>query len=167
MPARHIADLAGTRRSQFRIRPDAAAGPPTTGAHQLGDLHMDSLGRLWQCSASGTPGTWVMLDPVIAGQQGALPVSLTVLDSVAITSYRTVKWALELKKGTKYQIFEIVASHNDTTPTDQRPVSYKIGTGTIDISADVDIVSSNLRLTVTPASTGWTATWRRLYAMQA
>lgn len=61
MSARHIADLAGTRRSQFRILPDAAAGAPTTGYHAEGEIHMDANKVPWRCTVSGTPGTWISM----------------------------------------------------------------------------------------------------------
>jgi hypothetical protein len=168
MPDRYLADLAGTLRNQFRITPAATSGPPVSGTHQEGELHMDSLGSVWSCVASGTPGTWVLLDPVIGGQSPSLPVSTTVLDSFLIADYVTVKWALDLRKGTKAQIFEIVGTHDGTNPTDQRPTSFRIGTGAIDIDADVDITGgTTMRLTVTPVTTGWTATWRRMFALEA
>lgn len=129
---------------------------------------MDSDGSVWSCTVSGTPGTWVRLDPVIGGQLLSLTVTTHVLDSFAIATYRQVKWALELRKTAKIQVFEIVATHNGTSPTDQRPVSFKVGVGVIDCTATVDIVSSTtMRLTVTPATTGWTATWHRIYLMEA
>lgn len=170
MPAaRYLADLAGTGRSQFRIKPDAAAGPPTSGYHKIGTLHMDATGVLWSCTATGTPGSWVALAPVDppVGGQVVLPAALTVLDTLDITLYRTAKWALELRKGTKLWVEEILASHDGTTPTDVRPASFKIGTGPVDADGEVDISGGLLRLTVTPGSTGWTATWRRLYALGA
>jgi hypothetical protein len=37
------------------------ASHPTGGAHTVGDFFLDSAGRLWQCTVSGTPGTWIDL----------------------------------------------------------------------------------------------------------
>jgi hypothetical protein len=39
------------------------AGPPTSGDHQMGELYVDSVGALFYCRVSGTPGTWVALAP--------------------------------------------------------------------------------------------------------
>lgn len=61
MPDLHLANLAGTRKSQFRIRPAGTTGAPTTGAHAVGEIHMDSEGSMWRCTAAGTPGTWSQL----------------------------------------------------------------------------------------------------------
>lgn len=36
----------------------SSPGAPTTGAWVLGDLVLDSIGVLWYCTVSGTPGTW-------------------------------------------------------------------------------------------------------------
>lgn len=46
----------------------SSPGAPTTGAWVLGDLVLDSLGILWYCIASGTPGTWTtqMIPAVVA-----------------------------------------------------------------------------------------------------
>ena len=44
--------------AQLRLVPSATAGKPTSGAHQKGEIYMDSKGALFVCSASGTPGAW-------------------------------------------------------------------------------------------------------------
>jgi hypothetical protein len=41
-----------------RLVPQRAAGHPTTGKHQRGELLVDSAGRPWLCTKGGTPGTW-------------------------------------------------------------------------------------------------------------
>lgn len=33
-------------------------GPPTTGAHLVGDFVVDQTAQIWICTAAGTPGTW-------------------------------------------------------------------------------------------------------------
>ena len=45
--------------AQLRLIPGSTAGRPTTGAHSLGELYMDSAAALWVCIAGGSPGTWV------------------------------------------------------------------------------------------------------------
>ena len=166
MPPRHLADLAGTRRSQFRINPAGAAGAPTTGAHLIGELHIDSVGSVWYCTTAGTPGTWVAGNVVIAGQSSPA-TGPQVIDTVAIASFRTVRWAVELRKALRYRVLEIVASHDGVTPQHQIPTSFEFGTGANDITVDVDISGGNLRLLTTPATTGWILTWSRLYALRA
>jgi hypothetical protein len=37
---------------------DASPGPPTTGDHEAGELYRDSLGDLYECITTGTPGIW-------------------------------------------------------------------------------------------------------------
>jgi hypothetical protein len=39
------------------------AGPPPSGDHQMGEFYVDSVGALFYCRVSGTPGTWVALAP--------------------------------------------------------------------------------------------------------
>jgi len=167
MPPRHIADLAGTRRSQFRIKPDAVPSSPSSGYHQTGELHMDSDGVMWICRTSGTPGTWERVETIVTGTIVSAGAGLQVLDSLAIASYRTVKWALECTKPSESKVLvrEIVATHNGTLVSDQRPVSFQIGNGNFNIDINVDISGGNIRLTVTPNSTGWTLKWRRLFSM--
>jgi hypothetical protein len=40
------------------ISPAATTGPPTTGAHALGELYYDADGLAWRCWDAGTPGEW-------------------------------------------------------------------------------------------------------------
>lgn len=44
--------------AQVKLLPHSKAGRPTTGAHQKGELFLDSTAALFVCTASGTPGTW-------------------------------------------------------------------------------------------------------------
>ena len=90
---RHLSDLAGTRRNQFRINPADAVGPPATGYHQIGEEHVDSGGTRFHCTASGTPGTWANTSGythtqavasgtwVIVHNLGRLPSAVSVTDS--------------------------------------------------------------------------------------
>lgn len=41
--------------------PAASSGPPTAGAHYVGQFFVDSNGAVFTCVASGTPGTWVRM----------------------------------------------------------------------------------------------------------
>jgi len=45
-------------RAAVRLEPRPSAGAPTTGQHEIGDLVVDSVGRVYVCTAAGTPGTW-------------------------------------------------------------------------------------------------------------
>ena len=48
------------------LAPSSAAGAPTTGTHQTGEVYVDSNGVFWGCVAGGTPGTWYsMVQPLI------------------------------------------------------------------------------------------------------
>jgi len=37
------------------------SGAPTTGTFAVGDYVVDQTGKMWVCSVSGTPGTWVQV----------------------------------------------------------------------------------------------------------
>ncbi|MGH7291369.1 MAG: hypothetical protein ACREJT_09170, partial [Myxococcota bacterium] len=41
------------------------SGPPTGGAHTLGDFFLDQQGALFQCTVAGTPGGWVRQSPLV------------------------------------------------------------------------------------------------------
>lgn len=57
--------------------PAVEAGPPTTGAHRVGEVFVDATGKPYCCTASGTPGTWRSL---LAGLE-LLPVPVRAYDS--------------------------------------------------------------------------------------
>lgn len=161
----YIVDLAGTARSEFRIKPAAAVGAPTSGYHLIGEVHVGSLGDVWSCVATGTPGTWKRVS-VVDGYSAAVAAGTYVLDTVSVAQYYSVKWVIEFRNGSRVLLQEIAASHDDTVNvSDIRPVSMQIGTGTFDVSADVDLVSGSLRLVATALSSGWTISWRRVYTL--
>ncbi|HET6351671.1 MAG TPA: hypothetical protein VFG89_06045 [Coriobacteriia bacterium] len=58
-------------KAQLHLKPMATAGPPTTNAHQLGEIYVDAAGRIYSCTAAGTPGTWIAL-----GASTAIPGDL-------------------------------------------------------------------------------------------
>lgn len=56
-----IGVLARGGRANLRLHTDGAAAPSRSDAHQAGEMIADSAGRLWYCTVSGTPGTWIEL----------------------------------------------------------------------------------------------------------
>ena len=50
----------------LRLVPALIAGPPTLGAHSIGAVYTDLLGRIFTCVVAGTPGIWVRpgLNPI-------------------------------------------------------------------------------------------------------
>lgn len=46
-------------RAAINLAPRSTTGKPTTGAHSRGDIVVDSVGAMFLCTKSGTPGTWV------------------------------------------------------------------------------------------------------------
>jgi len=57
-------------RAPINLAPATAAGPPTTGAHNTGDVWVDGIGMVWICTLTGTPGTFAPLQP--GGSQQSL-----------------------------------------------------------------------------------------------
>lgn len=134
-------------------------------------------GQLWEI-VRGPDGflyswdgvAWVSVggsDSSVGGQIANMPASTQILDSLVATSYRTVRWVVEVRKAPDILILEVVGSHNGIAASDMRPTSMQIGTNPVDISVAVTLVGSSLQLSVTPLSSGWTATWRRIYALRA
>lgn len=106
-----------------------------------------------------------LVGPLTTGSvsSGAIPASLTVLDSRAIATYQDVEWELVLFKGATRRSSTIRANIGDsTTPVwleDGIVISPATG-GTFDFTVNVDISGGNMRLTVTPSTTGWAARTR-------
>jgi hypothetical protein len=81
-------------RAQIWLVPAAGAGPPSTGAHSVGDVWMDSRGTAWICVISGTPGNFMPLQPG-NGTNPATRVLFTAVSSqqYTLTNSDGVTWA--------------------------------------------------------------------------
>ncbi len=106
---------------------------------------------------------------VFAGQLSTVaPASLTVLDSVAIATYKAMKWSIEAVKGTATWYSEITAAHDGTTPVwMEGNVILAPGGGTFDFTNSIDISGGLLRLLTTPSTTGWTFRVRQMTRLGA
>lgn len=76
------------------------------------------------------------------------PAATQVADSVAIATFRSVKWLVTLKDsvGGLFKFYEVIAIHNDTIP--KHSVYGLIG-DTISVVNDVDISAGLIRLNIT------------------
>lgn len=45
--------------------PTAIQGPPTAGAHYVGELWTDANNATWRCKTAGTPGVWLQIAPAV------------------------------------------------------------------------------------------------------
>ncbi len=106
---------------------------------------------------------------VFAGQLSAAPAAvLTVLDSVATATYKRMLWDFEAVKGANTYGCWVSSAHDGTTPVfTLGGIVLAPGTGTFDFTVDVDISGGNLRLTVTPATGGWSFRARQLSRLTA
>ena len=43
----------------LRLVPGSSAGAPASGTHSIGEIYLDENGVLYQCTATGSPGTWI------------------------------------------------------------------------------------------------------------
>jgi len=87
------ADIGGknsTSKTQLRGR-GATAGPPTTGTWATSDTVQDVNGRIWYCTAGGTPGNWVssgspQIDVIVGGASGnwSKPTGATLVDVTVV-----------------------------------------------------------------------------------
>jgi hypothetical protein len=57
--------VAGGALAPIQMTPASSAGAPTSGAHQLGELYVDSHGTMYRCVVAGTPGSWAPLNSVV------------------------------------------------------------------------------------------------------
>jgi hypothetical protein len=48
-------------KAPIRLVPALTPGAPTAGAHEVGELYVDSQGRLFICTGAGGPGTWALV----------------------------------------------------------------------------------------------------------
>lgn len=48
----------GNPANGVKLTPAGSTGAPAAGAHTAGELHVDSAGKVFVCTANGTPGTW-------------------------------------------------------------------------------------------------------------
>lgn len=81
--------LARGGRSNVRLENAGDAPTARSDAHLRGELIADSTGRLWYCTADGTPGTWQVL--ATAGANGAFTAiaSARTFDSRFSTAIQT------------------------------------------------------------------------------
>lgn len=50
---------ASGKKAPLQLDPGTGNAAPTTGAHQVGEVYVDSFGRTYHCVVAGTPGRWV------------------------------------------------------------------------------------------------------------
>jgi hypothetical protein len=70
-------------QSPMRLVPSAATGAPTTGTWNAGTLVTDAASDLWQCTATGTPGTWRKMIGAAAASDGAAKAWINFQGSTA------------------------------------------------------------------------------------
>lgn len=115
-------------------------------------------GAKWAPGSGGGGG-------MVTGTVPSLPASLVVLDQVSIATHRTTTWALDFLKGGLVMSLEVTGTHDGTVPYDVRTKIIEGATGIYDLVITVDISGGNLRLTVTPGTTGWAVSWARTYSL--
>lgn len=59
----------------MRIKGATLSGAPVTGTWRPGDLVTDRTGKIWQCTAGGTPGTWAQAGATLDGTTGDIQPS--------------------------------------------------------------------------------------------
>lgn len=106
-----------------------------------------------------------LVGPTTTGNtaSGAIPASLTVLDSKAIATYQDMEWELVLFKGNTRYSTTIRANIADGVTPEWEEFGISIAPpsgGTFDFTLAVDITAGNMRLIVTPSTTGWEARTR-------
>ena len=80
--------------------------------------------------------------------------SQTAVDTFAAATYRSVKYQIQITRGSEYHITEVFIVHDGTTSYGTEYATIK--TGSLLASFDTDINSGNVRLLVTPTSSSST-----------
>lgn len=95
---------------------------------------------------------------------GVIPAAPTAIDSEPVATYGDIEWELELVKGGNTRYATLVRANNDSATVANHTescVTLTPGAGTFDFTISVDVVAGNMRLVVTPATTGWSYRLRR------
>lgn len=74
--------LARGGRANLQLYLAGTDAPSRTDAHEAGEMIADSSGRLWYCTASGTPGTWIELS------SPSVPGAFVAIDPVRVYDSR-------------------------------------------------------------------------------
>ena len=139
---------------------------PTTADLELGELAINTFdGKVFiKRNQNGTESVIdVTSGSATAYTTGSIVLTTTTANQVAdtfpITSYRTVKYLIELSTSTNYHATEIVVTHDNTVvyATEYGSVYSSASLGTIDF----DISSSNVRMLVSPSNTNTTVRFAR------
>lgn len=158
---RYLADLAGTMLSTFRIRPGPVAGPPVSGYHLKGEIYIDSNGAMWNCVASGTPGTWVGAgSSTVTVPLGNGPGQ--VIESISVPGPAVLVWDVMLTDGTNVQYSCVSASTDGTLANYNQGRIVELGSNIPEVY--VDIAANTLQLLADTGAPGWTAVVRRYAA---
>lgn len=66
-------------------------GPPTDGAHVLGELWLDQNLARYRCTVAGTPGTWLQVGPaVVTADPAGVPDNYVI--SRAVEYLKLYRW---------------------------------------------------------------------------
>ena len=81
-------------------------------------------------------------------------ISETSIDTFSSSSYRSVKYQIQITRGSEYQITEVFIVHDGTSSYGTEYATVKTGSTLSSFSTDID--SGNVRLLVTPTDTAST-----------
>ena len=95
-----------------------ASGAPTTGTFSVGDFVIDQTGKLWICTAGGSPGTWTQVSGGGGGGSG--------VNTVTITS-QTSSYTFALSDGGTEVDYNAASAGTFTIPTNAS-VAFPVGT---------------------------------------
>jgi len=90
-------------QAPISLSPAGAPGAPTTGAHGVGDVWVDSLGTQWTCTGAGTPGTFA-------------PVQTGGLNQAVFTAVSTQQYSLANSNGTTWMDIDATLLKSTVTP---------------------------------------------------
>jgi hypothetical protein len=110
-----------------------ASGAPTTGSFAVGDYVIDQTGKLWICTAAGTPGTWTQ---VSGGGGGAGVNAVTISSQSGNYTFALSDGGTEVDyAGSSAGTFTIPANASVAFPVGTVISCRQMGTGQLTIAA--------------------------------
>jgi hypothetical protein len=83
-PSFKASGKTGATASPLVLAGSTTSGAPASGAHIVGEIAGDATGKLWYCTAAGTPGTWVQIGG--GGSADKLGLTPTAVKTSAYTA---------------------------------------------------------------------------------
>ena len=130
VPDIKVTGLTGATAGTTRLVGVTAAGAPTSGTFQAGDVVADQTGTFWVCITGGTPGTWTNVVPnslVVRSATATAGIGEFTIFGTSGASGQTITLPASPQNGAIYQIKNLSAY----------TVNIKGGTNSVSVSGTI------------------------------